>query len=235
MKRTVTDLPPWECMMKKMVWQQLGSIMDKKILDFGSGMGVTANYLAEKNDVTAVEPDEDSVNNRWSDNAYLQLVGSTDKLHTLGDEAFDVILCHNVLEYAPDREQIVREFARLLKPDGKISIVKHNRAGRMMQMVVLLNQFEHARELLDGKDGTSSQYGAIHYYEDADIEKWCGGLKIIKTLGMRTFWDLQQNQEQHKDPVWQDQMIGLEMRVSDLDGYRDIAFFHHLFLEKRQG
>lgn len=235
MKRAVTDLPPWECMMKKMVWQQLGSITDKKILDFGSGMGVTANYLAEKNDVTAVEPDEDSVNNRWSDNAYLQLVGSTDKLHTLGDEAFDVILCHNVLEYAPDREQIVREFARLLKPDGKISIVKHNRAGRVMQMVVLLNQFEHARELLDGKDGTSSQYGAIHYYEDADIEKWCGGLKIIKTLGMRTFWDLQQNQEQHKDPVWQDQMIGLEMRVSDLDGYRDIAFFHHLFLEKRQG
>lgn len=235
MKRTVTDLPPWECMMKKMVWQQLGSITDKKILDFGSGMGVTANYLAEKNDVTAVEPDEDSVNNRWSDNAYLQLVGSTDKLHTLADEAFDVILCHNVLEYAPDREQIVREFARLLKPDGKISIVKHNRAGRVMQMVVLLNQFEHARELLDGKDGTSSQYGAIHYYEDADIEKWCGGLKIIKTLGMRTFWDLQQNQEQHKDPVWQDQMIGLEMRVSDLDGYRDIAFFHHLFLEKRQG
>lgn len=235
MKRAVTDLSPWECMMKKMVWQQLGSITDKKILDFGSGMGVTANYLAEKNDVTAVEPDEDSVNNRWSDNAYLQLVGSTDKLHTLGDEAFDVILCHNVLEYAPDREQIVREFARLLKPDGKISIVKHNRAGRVMQMVVLLNQFEHARELLDGKDGTSSQYGAIHYYEDADIEKWCSGLKIIKTLGMRTFWDLQQNQEQHKDPVWQDQMIGLEMRVSDLDGYRDIAFFHHLFLEKRQG
>lgn len=235
MKRTVTDLPPWECMMKKMVWQQLGSITDKKILDFGSGMGVTANYLAEKNDVTAVEPDEDSVNNRWSDNAYLQLVGSTDKLHTLGDEAFDVILCHNVLEYAPDREQIVREFARLLKPDGKISIVKHNRAGRVMQMVVLLNQFEHARELLDGKDGTSSQYGAIHYYEDADIEKWCSALKITKTLGMRTFWDLQQNQEQHKDPVWQDQMIGLEMRVSDLDGYRDIAFFHHLFLEKRQG
>lgn len=235
MKRTVTDLPPWECMMKKMVWQQLGSITDKKILDFGSGMGVTANYLAEKSDVTAVEPDEDSVNNRWSDNAYLQLVGSTDKLRTLGDETFDVILCHNVLEYAPDREQIVREFARLLKPDGKISIVKHNRAGRVMQMVVLLNQFEHARELLDGKDGTSSQYGAIHYYEDADIEKWCSALKITKTLGMRTFWDLQQNQEQHKDPVWQDQMIGLEMRVSDLDGYRDIAFFHHLFLEKRQG
>lgn len=59
-----------------------------------------------------------------------------------------------VLEYAEDREDIVKEFARILKNDGKISIVKHNRAGRVMQMVVLLNDFEHAHSLLDGKDVT---------------------------------------------------------------------------------
>lgn len=47
--------------MKRLVWRQLGDIYDKKILDFGSGIGVIANYLAEHNDVTAIEPDEDSV------------------------------------------------------------------------------------------------------------------------------------------------------------------------------
>ena len=80
MKRAVTDLPPWECMMKKMVWQQLGVIAGRKILDFGSGVGVTADHLAEKNDVTAVEPDEDSAENRWMENPYTQLIGSTDIL-----------------------------------------------------------------------------------------------------------------------------------------------------------
>jgi len=52
--------------------------------------------------------------------------------------------------------------------------VKHNRAGRVMQMVVLLNDFEHAHSLLDGNDGMAmaSKYGAIRYYEDADIENW---------------------------------------------------------------
>lgn len=54
MKREVTELPPWECLLKKMVWQQLGRITNHKILDFGSGIGVTANYLAENNDVTAI-------------------------------------------------------------------------------------------------------------------------------------------------------------------------------------
>ena len=169
------------------------------------------------------------------ENPYTQLIGSTDILRQFADETFDVIICHNVLEYAPDREQIAAEFARLLKPGGKLSIVKHHRAGRVMQMVVLLNNFEHANDLLDGKSGSSAQYGEICYYEDADIEKWCSGLKITKTLGMRTFWDLQQNQEQHRDPAWQDKMVEIEMRVSDVDAYKDIAFFHHLTIEKRQG
>ena len=231
--KKMTELQPWECLMKRIVWKQLGDICDKKILDFGSGIGVTANYLAEHNDVTAIEPDEDSVKERWADNQYTQITGSTDELRRFADESFDMIICHNVLEYAKDRENVIKEFARILKPDGKISIVKHNRAGRVMQMVVLLNDFEHAHSLLDGNDGMASKYGAIHYYEDADIEKWCPELVITKTLGMRTFWDMQQNQEIHKDTDWQDKMVEIEMRVSDMDGYKEIAFFHHLIIEKR--
>lgn len=38
MGRSVTGLQPWECLMKRIVWQQLGSIKDKIILDFGSGI-----------------------------------------------------------------------------------------------------------------------------------------------------------------------------------------------------
>ena len=56
MMQKVTDLQPWECLMKRIVWIQLGDICDKKILDFGSGIGATAKYLAEHNDVTAIEP-----------------------------------------------------------------------------------------------------------------------------------------------------------------------------------
>lgn len=229
----VTDLQPWECLMKKIVWEQLGDICGKKILDFGSGIGVTANYLAKNNDVIAIEPDEESVNGRWADNQYVQIKGSTEALRKFEDETFDKIICHNVLEYAEDREDIVKEFGRILKNDGKISVVKHNRAGRVMQMVVLLNDFEHAHSLLDGNDGTTSMYGAIRYYEDEDIENWCPSLMIEKTLGMRTFWDMQQNQENHKDPDWQDKMVEIEMRVSDMDEYKEIAFFHHLIIKKK--
>ena len=127
MMHKVTDLQPWECLMKRIVWKRLGKIRDKKILDFGSGIGVTANYLAEHNDVTAIEPDGDSIKERWIDNQYTQIVGSTDELHKFDNETFDMIICHNVLEYAEDREDIVKEFARILKPNGKISDRKSTR------------------------------------------------------------------------------------------------------------
>ena len=100
-------------------------------------------------------------------------------------------------------------------------------------MVVLLNEFDHAHSLLDGNDGMTSKFGAIRYYDDSDIEKWCSGLRITKTLGMRTFWDLQQNQEIHKDANWQDKMLDMEMRVSDIEEYVNIAFFHHIVVGKK--
>lgn len=225
-------LRTWEILLKRIVWQQLGEIEGKKILDFGSGLGITADYLAEKNDVTAVELSAERVENRRHENVYEQLCGSTEVLRSFLPGTFDLIVCHNVLEYASDRDEIIRQFARILKPDGYISLVKHNRAGRVMQMVVLLNDFNHANSLLDGNDGMTSEFGEIHYYEDTDISKWCKELKIDKTMGIRTFWDLQQNQEIQEDPEWQQKMIDIEMRVSDRTEYQNIAFFHHLIIRK---
>ena len=231
--QTLNTLPTWDALLKRMVWCQLGEIENKHILDFGSGTGINANHFAKNNSVVAIEPCEESVNNRFQENPYEQLLGSTDKLRELPSESFDVIICHNVLEYALDRADIFAEFNRLLKPEGYISLVKHNRPGRVMQMVVLLNNFEHANQLLDGASGQSGQYGAIHYYEDTDVEKWCPALKITKTLGMRTFWDLQQNQECHKDAAWQENILQMEHRVEDIEEYKQIAFFHHLTIKKK--
>jgi SAM-dependent methyltransferase len=137
-----------------------------------------------------------------------------------------------VLEYIDDKETVVKALARVLKKDGILSIAKHNRAGRVMQMAVLLDDFEKANALLDGENSTASKFGAIRYYEDKDILKWEPGLKITEVFGIRTFWDLQQNQEKHGNEEWQDKMMQLEMRVAQIPEYRNVAFFHHLMLKK---
>lgn len=228
----ITDLPAWERLFKKIVWKQLGDMEGKKILDFGSGEGITANHFAEKNDVTAIEPSKEMLSNAWKDYEYTQIVGDVNALSAFKKETFDMIICHNVLEYIDDKAAVIKALARVLKKDGIISIVKHNRAGRVMQMAVLLDDFEKANEILDGKDSTASKFGTIRYYEDNDITKWEPQITISDILGIRTFWDLQQNQQKHGDEAWQEKMLQLELRVSQMWEYKNIAFFHHLLLKK---
>ncbi len=227
------DISVWEMLQKKMTWQQLGSFENKRILDFGSGNGMTANHYAKNNEVIAVEPNEKTLKDRFCENKYIQLCGSLDKLSEFEDNYFDIILCHNVLEYAECREEIIEEFSRILKNGGILSVLKHNLPGRVMQMVVLLNNFNHANELLDGKNSNAEKYGAIHYYNDEDILKWSHKFTVEKILGQRTFWDLQQNQEIQSDEDWQEKMLMLEHRVSNIEQYKAIAFFHHIIYRKK--
>ena len=230
----ITKLPAWERLFKKIVWEQLGDPKGKKILDFGSGEGVTANHFAAENDVIAIEPSEEMLSKAWKENEYTQIVGDVHALSAFEDETFDMIICHNVLEYIDDKAAVIKALARVLKQDGILSVVKHNRAGRVMQMAVLLDDFEKANSLLDGDDSTASKYGTIRYYEDEEIVKWEKRLTISEVFGIRTFWDLQQNQDKHNDEDWQDKMMQLEMRVAQFPVYRDIAFFHHLVIKKDQ-
>lgn len=230
--RDIKELPAWERLFKKIVWKQLGGIKDKYILDFGSGEGITADHYAEFNRVVAVEPWDEMLKDVWTDHDYRQVVGDVNVLSEFEDNSFDMIICHNVLEYIDDKESVVHELTRVLKPGGFISLVKHNRNGRVMQMAVLLDDFLKANSILDGENSTASKFGAIRYYEDSDVTKWCRDLYIDKTYGIRTFWDLQQNQEKHSDEEWQEKMIQLEMRVSEMPDFINIAFFHHLIVKK---
>lgn len=229
----MTELPAWERLFKKIIWQQLGEIKGKRILDFGSGEGITADHFAGENEVTAIEPSHEMLSKVWEDHAYTQIVGDLSALAEFADGAFDVVLCHNVLEYIDEKERVIKELSRVLRPDGVMSIAKHNRAGRVMQMAVLLDDPKQAEALLNGENSTASRFGEIRYYEDEDIEKWNPELEIVDRFGIRTFWDLHQNQEKHADEDWQERMMRLELRVSQIEEYRRIAFFHHLLIKKK--
>ena len=231
-EQDLQGLAPWEKLLKKILWRQIGDIRGKRILDYGSGLGVTANHYARHNKVVAVEPATERVSERMQTQEYEQLEGGLEVLRTLPSDYYDVIFCHNVLEYAAERKEIIRELQRVLKPGGFLSLVKHNRAGRVMQMAVLLDDFERANALLDGKCSMTSQYGAIDYYEDEDVLIWGNLLGMERNYGIRCFWDLQQNQEKHESEEWQQKMIQLEQRVAEKEEYRAVAFFHHLILRK---
>lgn len=67
------DIAPWELLQKKMIWEQLKHIHNKRVLDFGSGNGMTASHFAIDNEVIAIEPDENTLQDRFRENNYIQI------------------------------------------------------------------------------------------------------------------------------------------------------------------
>lgn len=223
---------PWGVLFYRMVWAQLSMVKGLKVLDFGSGFGITANHLAIDNQVVAIEPNEEMVEMGEKDNKYEQIIGSIEQLKKVHSDSFDVVLCHNVLEYAEERVEIVKEFSRILKFNGLLSIVKHNHAGRIMQKVVYENNMDEALHLLDGGDINVLNFGKVNYYLNNDIETWAENLKLEKTLGVRTFWALQQNHDLKSQQDWFEKMLEVERKVSELQEFKEIAFFNHLLIRR---
>ncbi|MCL2285507.1 MAG: class I SAM-dependent methyltransferase [Firmicutes bacterium] len=114
---------PWGRMLYDLLFTQLSILSAPKarILDFGSGLGVTANYYARWYCVTAIEPDMEMIENRYRENDYTQILGGVEQVGSFSDNFFDIIFCHNVLEYVNEREPILQSLLRVLKPGGALT------------------------------------------------------------------------------------------------------------------
>lgn len=224
---------PWGKLFYKLIQCQLGEIRGKTILDFGSGFGITADYLASDNTVFAVEPDKEISDLRFCRNEYTQIIGGTEILKSESDKKYDIVICHNVLEYVDNRSEIMTEFCRVLKDNGFISVVKHNRMGKIMQKAVFEYNVEETAALLNGDDIVSENFGVIREYDDIELEQYSNGdFYIDDRFGIRTFYGLQNN-DIKSNPDWIVNMLKLESLAQEIPDFYNIAFFHHLILRKR--
>lgn len=221
---------PWGKLFYKLVWHNI-DCKGKRILDFGSGFGVTADYFAENNDVTAIEPNIELLKHKLDNHEYKQIIGGMEQLKKIPNHSYDMIICHNVLEYLDNRTELLCEFSRVLKADGLVSIVKHNKAGKIMQKAVFEYKIDEALELLNNGEAISANFGTIKEYDNWELEDYCKGIfHIEKIYGVRMFFALQRN-ELKMDPEWITKMIRMESAAEEIPEFRNIAFFHHILLK----
>jgi S-adenosylmethionine-dependent methyltransferase len=75
-------------------------------------------------------------------------------------ESFDVILCHNILEYVEDPPAVLRSAARTLRgPSSIISILVRNQAGEVLKAAIQDGDFAATEHNLTAEWGHESLYG----------------------------------------------------------------------------
>jgi len=222
---------PWGRIFYDLAYKQLGIPESPrlKILDFGSGFGVCADYYAKWHDVTAIEPNTEMLAQRLITNSYEQIKGDIAALRHFKGE-FDIVICHNVLEYARNKEEIFEALAGAVKPGGLLSVVKHNLYGRIMAAAVFDNDPEKAMNLYNDIDSDkSSTFGDRYLYSNENLLAWADkhNLAAKAHYGMRAFYALGQNNDAKHCDNWYEKMLALEYKLGSVDEFRQVAYFNH--------
>lgn len=228
---------PWGKMFYDLIYRQLALPADPPldILDFGAGFCITAGHYAQHHRVMAVEPNDEMLSLRSSGNRAINCIhGGIEMLRRQSDGSFDLVICHNVLEYVPDREQALQEFARVLRNGGVLSIIKHNLLGHVFASAVLSDDPGAALRFLDCDDNSDTMFGSRDSYSNEYLVTQCtqNGLSMLKRLGLRTFFGLSSNNDVKYTKEWYDNMLALEMKTCDLDMYKEVAFYNHFLFCK---
>ena len=226
---------PWGKMFYDMIFRQLNLPKNKRlnILDYGAGFCVTAGYYAESHNVTAYEPNPEMFEKRV-DGDY-KLITTQNDLKILEEHSFDVVICHNVLEYVSNPIEILNEITEYLKPNGILSIVKHNLKGRILAQAVFSDDPAGALNLLNSQsDNGTNLFGKRGTYDNDVLLNFAesNGFECKNIFGIRAFFALSTNFDVKYTDEWYKNMLELEMQTCDIDEYRNISFFHHLIFKK---
>ena len=205
------------------------------IADVGSGTGKFTRLLLEWGSrVYAVEPNEEMISLRVQENSYTLVPQGAEYLSEIEDSTFDVVLCHNVLEYVEDAESVLNQLVRVLKPGGILSVVKHNDLGRVVAYAVLNDDPRAALDLLCKEEAEDSMFGSRNVYDNGRLVSFLADwMELADTYGIRTFFGLSSNNEIKYTDEWYRSMLELETKAGTMDEYRKIAFFNHLIFRKK--
>jgi S-adenosylmethionine-dependent methyltransferase len=171
-------------------------------LDIGGGTGAVAVRLARLGlHVTLVEPSREMLDiaGRASKQASVEgkialKHGDANQLQNLFDaHSFDVILCHNVLEYVDDANAVLRNFARLMRDSSSVlSVLVRNRAGEVLKSAILGGDLEDAEKNLTAESVKENLYGGRSrlFSRDALLASLkAASLEAIALRGVRSVSD----------------------------------------------
>ncbi len=231
--RTMVE-QPWGKIFYDVIFSQLKFTNEKrlKILDFGAGFCITAKHYAKYHDVTALEPNEEMYRLRFESDDYTLITQGIDYLKTVEDNSYDVIFCHNVLEYVENKDEILVELKRVLKTGGTLSIIKHNLYGRVFGASVLTDNPKAALDLLNQKP-EDSMFGNRDLYSNEYLTDFFGKeMELSELYGIRAFYGLSSNNEIKYTDEWYKSMLELETRVGTIEEFKKVSFFNHLIFTK---
>jgi 2-polyprenyl-3-methyl-5-hydroxy-6-metoxy-1,4-benzoquinol methylase len=218
-----------------------------RALDLGCGTGATAANLARRGvEVTLLDSslamlkiaERNVLEAGIGDKVVLRHGDAARAAELFAGEFFDIVLCHNVLEYVDCPAAVVSDSARLLRRDAPalLSILVRNRAGEVLKAAIRAGDLNAAEQGLTADWGHESLYGGrVRLFTPDRLLAMSkeAGLELIAEHGVRVLADYLPPQIDRQAEY--ERIFELERMLGRRPEFAAIARYTHHILRRADG
>jgi S-adenosylmethionine-dependent methyltransferase len=159
--------------------------------------------------------------------------------------SFDIVLCHNILEYVDDPNAVLLAAARVMRSDssgtGIMSILVRNRGGEVLKAGITAGDLEAAERNLTATWGNESLFGGrVRLFtvdSIRDLTK-CASLAVVAERGVRVISDYLAPQISRREEYGRifelERKLGSRPEFSVVARYIQVIAHHSCILSSKQ-
>ena len=148
---------------------------------------------------------------------------------------FDLVLCHNVIQYVDDLPALLRDLAAALRPGGLISIVSINRYSIPYRIALPRGDLSQALAQLDARRQQAILFEAsMTCYSAEEVMALLAdaGCATEQDYGLRCLCDYWRDNDLKADPAVFEQLEALEFAMADRNPYKLLARYFQVIARK---
>lgn len=216
----------------------------QRILDVAGGNGEDAVRLAARgHEVTVLDPagamlsgaKERAEAADVADRLHVVQATAQDAPELFGTDDFDVVLCHNLLQYVTDRPAMLAAITAPLRENGLLSVLAPNAESDPLRTAVRgLDPRKALRELDSDLSYVDLLDAEVPACTAAETTGYLAelGFGLVTRYGVRCVCDYIADEEIKRDPAFFADLERLELALSDRMPYLLTARFFHLVAQR---
>lgn len=238
---------PWQKLKYRLVQANLAKHLRSgqlRVLDAGGGNGFDSIPLAQQGHRIEIldysremlsEAQRAAARSQAQDRVTVHQTDLREVRHIFPGVQFDLVLCHNVIQYMEDAQALLEDLAAGLKTGGVISVVSINRFSIAYRTAFPRGNLAKALDELDahsyqGKvfDTSLSAYSA----DEVKVMLKDAGCEIEQDYGIRCICDYWGDNDLKSDPAIFQQLEQLEFALTEKYPYKSLARYFQILAHK---